>query len=107
MLGRSIKKNRASRSMLRQVYDNYSLGAMLTTPWKGEKVANPREGRVEIDFRPKESFGPAPRSRLPKIGELALLFPIASLLRGPLPRSRRKRGLLGLLARSWASLGRS
>ena len=80
---------------------------MLTSPWECEKVANPREGRVEIDFRPKESFGPAPRSRLPKIFRLALLFPIASLLRGPLQGVVKKGASRGLLGRSWAALGRS
>ena len=44
---------------------------MSTTPWEGENPSKTWEGRAKMAFRPKESFGPAPRSRLPKIGSNA------------------------------------
>ena len=72
-------------------------GLWPTTPWGSEKVANPCEGRIEMAFRPKESFG--------QNGEIrrslcrSLLFPRTA------PKESSKKGALGvLLGASWRLL---
>ena len=51
-----LNLKRASRSLTKTGFSS-------TTPWGSEKVANPCEGRFEMAFRPKESFGQNPEIR--------------------------------------------
>ena len=88
-----LNLKRASRSLTKT-------GLSWTTPWGSSEVANPCEGRFEMAFRPKESFGQNRRNS--RCLCRSLLFPRTA------PKESSKKGALGrLLGASWGPLGAS